>query len=131
MTDPITDAVRRLKELQEDVERLKAGRDEEGEPRVYISERDRSTATDEQHVRGNDVEAVDVATARDEQHVRGNDVEAVDVATARDEQHVRGNDVEAVDVATARDEQRDLRLQREHEPATWNSAGWNTSGYND
>ena len=93
MTDPLTDAVRRLKELQEDVERLKAGRDEEGEPRVYISERDRSTATDEQHV--------------------------------------RANDVEAVDVATARDEQRDLRLQREHEPATWNSAGWNTSGYND
>jgi hypothetical protein len=38
MTDPLTDAVRRLKGLQEDVERLKAEQDEEGQPRLLFSE---------------------------------------------------------------------------------------------
>ena len=40
MTDPLTDAVRRLKSLQEDVERLKAGRDQEGEPRIFLTEQE-------------------------------------------------------------------------------------------
>jgi len=34
MTDPITDAVRRIKRLQQDVERLKSGTNERGVPRV-------------------------------------------------------------------------------------------------
>jgi hypothetical protein len=36
MTDALTDAVRRIKGLQEDVERLQAGQDEEGEPRLLF-----------------------------------------------------------------------------------------------
>jgi hypothetical protein len=38
MTDPLTDAVRRLKGLQEDIERLKSEQDEEGEPRLFFVE---------------------------------------------------------------------------------------------
>jgi hypothetical protein len=36
MTDPLTDAVKRLKGLQADVERLKSGQNEEGEPRLLF-----------------------------------------------------------------------------------------------
>jgi hypothetical protein len=36
MTDPLTDAVRRIKGLQADIERLKAAQDEEGEPRLFF-----------------------------------------------------------------------------------------------
>ena len=92
MTDPLTDAVRRLKELQEDVERLKAGRDEEGEPRVFIAEQDRGVATDVFDLRAADIDAEETALATDTQA---------------------------------------LRLQREHEAATWGTSGWATSGYND
>ena len=92
MTDSITDAVRRIKGLQDDVERLKAGRDDEGEPRVFITERDRGIASDTIDLRPSDIVAEEVALATDEQAIR---------------------------------------KQREHEPATWGSAGWATSGYND
>jgi hypothetical protein len=46
MTDALTDAVRRLKQLQEDVERLKAGQDEEGEPRLLFSVGEQAVAAD-------------------------------------------------------------------------------------
>lgn len=65
MTDPITDAVRRIKRLQQDVERLKAGTSEEGEPRLFVSEDDRAVASDESDVRPNDVGAEDTAVASD------------------------------------------------------------------
>jgi hypothetical protein len=45
MTDPLTDAVRRLKGLQEDVERLKSAQDEEGEPRILFSEAETAVVT--------------------------------------------------------------------------------------
>ena len=70
MTDPITNAVRRIKTLQEDVERLKAGRDDEGEPRVFIAEQDRGVATDTINLRASDIDAEDVALAMDEQAIR-------------------------------------------------------------
>jgi|APHM01.1.fsa_nt_gi hypothetical protein len=38
MTDALTDAVRRIKGLQADIERLKAAQDEEGEPRLFFVE---------------------------------------------------------------------------------------------
>jgi murein endopeptidase len=42
----LTEAVRRLKELREDVERLKSGRNNEGEVRFLRAIADRSTVTD-------------------------------------------------------------------------------------
>jgi hypothetical protein len=50
MTDPLTDAVRRLKGLQEDVERLKSGQDEEGEPRLLFKVQEAAVANDVQDV---------------------------------------------------------------------------------
>jgi hypothetical protein len=74
MTDELTDAVRRLKELQSDVERLKAARDQEGEPRLFF---------------------------------------------------------ETSEIASATDRQADLRLQRTVVGASYGSAGYNTSTYNE
>jgi hypothetical protein len=47
MTDAITDAVRRLKGLQEDVERLQSEQDEQGEPRLLFSIQEQAVATDQ------------------------------------------------------------------------------------
>jgi hypothetical protein len=44
MTDPLTDAVRRLKELEQDVERLKSAENEEGEPRLIFNAQERAVA---------------------------------------------------------------------------------------
>jgi len=46
MTDPLTDAVRRLKGLQEDIERLKAAQDQEGEPRLFFEQAERVLVSD-------------------------------------------------------------------------------------
>jgi len=51
MTDPLTDAVRRLKGLQEDVERLKAAQDQEGEPRLFFDQSDRVLVSDTSRTR--------------------------------------------------------------------------------
>jgi hypothetical protein len=48
MTDGLTDAVRRIKQLQNDVERLKSAENEEGEPRLIFNAQERATATDQQ-----------------------------------------------------------------------------------
>jgi hypothetical protein len=48
MTDPLTDAVKRLKGLQEDVERLKSGQNEEGEPRLLFQIQEAAVADDTQ-----------------------------------------------------------------------------------
>lgn len=46
MTDGLTDAVRRLKGLQEDVERLKSAQNTEAEPRLLFEFDDVATADD-------------------------------------------------------------------------------------
>lgn len=46
MTDALTDAVRRLKGLQEDVERLQAGQNEEGEPRLLFQVQEAAVANE-------------------------------------------------------------------------------------
>jgi hypothetical protein len=46
MTDELTDAVRRLKGLQEDIERLQSGQDEEGEPRLLFSSEEDAVASE-------------------------------------------------------------------------------------
>jgi hypothetical protein len=66
MTDGLTDAVRRLKGLQEDIERLKAGQDEEGEPRLLFSIQEQATATDVIRV-GPDETQTETAVADDQQ----------------------------------------------------------------
>jgi hypothetical protein len=48
MTDELTDAVRRLKELQADVERLKAGDDQRGVPRLLFSQSETAVGRDAQ-----------------------------------------------------------------------------------
>jgi len=67
MTDDLTDAVRRLKELQSDVERLKAARDQEGEPRLFFETSEVAVAIDALSVAGADLSALDVAVASDAQ----------------------------------------------------------------
>jgi len=51
MTDPLTDAVRRLKGLQEDIERLKAAQEQEGEPRLFFEQDERVLVSDSTRTR--------------------------------------------------------------------------------
>jgi len=67
MTDDLTDAVRRLKELQADVERLKAGDDQRGVPRLLFSQSETAVASDVSTVAGVDLIADETAIARDTQ----------------------------------------------------------------
>jgi len=68
MTDELTDAVRRLKELQADVERLKAGDDQRGVPRLLFSQSETGVGRDRQsELTLRDLQQSDVATARDAQ----------------------------------------------------------------
>jgi hypothetical protein len=66
MTDPLTDAVRRLKQLQQDVERLQSAENEEGEPRLFFVSQEQATA-DETVKLGPDESQSETATASDEQ----------------------------------------------------------------
>jgi hypothetical protein len=59
MTDPLTDAVRRIKGIQEDVERLKSGTDEEGEARLLFSVQEQAVADDDVTVDRGETETVD------------------------------------------------------------------------
>lgn len=108
MSDALTDAVRRLKALREDVERLKAAQNEEGEVRLFFPSEDVATASDAVDVVGGNVTAADVAAAADTIDVRGPGVVEADIATADDASDVYGRDV-----ATA----------------TYNESGYNTSTY--
>jgi hypothetical protein len=66
MTDPLTDAVRRLKELQQDVERLQSAENEEGEPRLFFTSQEQAVA-DETVKIGPDETQSETATASDQQ----------------------------------------------------------------
>jgi len=67
MTDDLTDAVRRLKELQADVERLKAGDDQRGVPRLLFSQSETAVARDRQTVINADLSVTETAVANDQQ----------------------------------------------------------------
>jgi len=67
MTDDLTDAVRRLKELQADVERLKAGDDQRGVPRLLFSQSETAVANDTPRVIDADTATSETAVARDQQ----------------------------------------------------------------
>jgi len=76
MTDPLTDAVKRLKRLQQDVERLKAGQDEEGEPRLFVTAQEVAVASDSIEIAAEDVLAVETALAVDAIRFEGETVRA-------------------------------------------------------
>jgi len=67
MTDDLTDAVRRLKELQADVERLKAGDDQRGVPRLLFSQFETAVANDASTLIDADTAPSETAVARDRQ----------------------------------------------------------------
>jgi hypothetical protein len=56
MTDPLTDAVRRLKQLQETVERLESRENVEAEPRLLFEQADVATADDSTALRSKTVD---------------------------------------------------------------------------
>jgi hypothetical protein len=66
MTDPLTDAVRRLKRLQQDVERLQSGEDQEGEPRLFFIKEEQAVANETVKI-GPDETQSETATAADRQ----------------------------------------------------------------
>jgi len=67
MTDELTDAVRRLKELQSDVERLKAGDDQRGVPRLLFSQSETVVGSDRPDILSRDLQQSDTGTADDVQ----------------------------------------------------------------
>jgi len=67
MTDDLTDAVRRLKQLQADVERLKAGDDQRGVPRLLFSQSETAVANDTPRVIDADTATNETAVGRDQQ----------------------------------------------------------------
>jgi len=109
MTDELTDAVRRLKELQADVERLKAGDDQRGVPRLLFSQSETAVGSDRTDTRSRDVISVETGVASDRQS------------------ELTLQDLQQSDVAEARDAQTDLRKQRTVEDGFYNTAGYNVA----
>lgn len=112
MTDPLTDAVRRIKDLQEDVERLKSGQDEEGESRLLFSVQEQGVAADTLAVVSSDISAAEAALADD----------AITIVEA---------DVAQSEAAVADDQQEDLRARQLDTVGAYNQSGYNTSSYNE
>jgi len=133
MTDELTDAVRRLKELQADVERLKAGDDQRGVPRLLFSQSETGVGQDRTDVVSRDLQQSDVATARDVQtelrkqrtvedgfyNAAGYNVATIDpqVTITRTQQSETGVASDRIDIRS-----RDLQQ-------SYNSAGYNTATY--
>jgi len=133
MTDELTDAVRRLKELQADVERLKAGDDQRGVPRLLFSQSETGVGQDRTDVISRDLQQSDVATARDAQtdlrkqrtvedgfyNAAGYNVATIDpqVTITRAQQSEAGVASDRIDIRS-----RDLQQ-------SYNAAGYNTATY--
>jgi hypothetical protein len=130
MTDDLTDAVRRLKELQADVERLKAGDDQRGVPRLLFSQSETAVGRDRTDTRSRDVASLETVVGRDRTDTRARDIVSFETGVARDRQsELRLRDLQQSDVATARDAQTDLRKQRTVEDGFYNAAGYNVATY--
>jgi hypothetical protein len=108
MTDPLTDAVRRIKQLQNDVERLKSAENEEGEPRLFFNTQERAVATETIKI-GPDETQSEIAVA----------TETIKI----------GPDEVQFETATADDKQADLRKQRQIS-ASVDEGRYSTSLYN-
>jgi hypothetical protein len=109
MTDPLTDAVRRLKQLQQDVERLQSGQEQEGEPRLFFQTQEQAVAETAIEISGPDIAQAEQAEANDTIAI-GPDVTQSEIATVN----------EAVDI----------RARTVSDPGAYNSVGYNTSSYN-
>jgi len=130
MTDELTDAVRRLKELQADVERLKAGDDQRGIPRLLFSQSETVVGRDRPDTRSRDAVSFETGVASDSTDTRFRDVISTETAVGRDRQsELTLRDLQQSDVATARDVQTDLRNQRTVEDGFYNTAGYNVATY--
>lgn len=131
MTDPLTDAVRRLKQLQEEVERLKSGQNEEGEPRLLFQLQDRATASEVVAIGPDETNAETVLARGRQASLVDNDLLNTDTATAADAQtKLVDNNVVHADTGVADDIQEDLRLQRSVvDLGAWNSIGYNTASF--
>jgi len=111
MTDELTDAVRRIKELQADVERLKAGDDQRGVPRLLFSQSETAVGSDSTDTRFRDVISAETAVASDQQS------------------KLNLRDLQQSDVATARDEKTDLRFQGRPRAGYQSRARYGTATY--
>jgi len=101
MSDPLTEAVRRLRQLQEDVERLKSG--DEGESRILRLINEPTIVSDVVSARLNDTEVVDRTNIGDLVTARLNDVGISDQTNIGDTTDTRRNDREVSDRARADD----------------------------
>jgi hypothetical protein len=110
MTDALTDAVRRIKKLQQDVERLKSSENEEGQPRLLFSIQEQTSADDAVSVRGPDFESVEAVESADVLNLVDSDIDNSETVVAEDTQEIRGRQVD--------------------NSATYNDSGYNTSSYN-
>lgn len=109
MTDALTDAVRRLKGLREDVERLKAARNESGEVRLFFTASELAVSSDQFDIRGTAVQIVDGGVGLDSSQIRGPSISETDVGVGTDTVEISAQNLEQ---------------------ATYNSSGYNTGGYN-
>jgi hypothetical protein len=111
MTDALTDAVRRIKKLQQDVERLKSSENEEGQPRLLFS-------IQEQTLTGATVSVV------------SSDIDSVETAETADVLNLVDSDIDNSETVATDDVQEDLRGRQVDDSATYNDSGYNTSSYN-
>jgi hypothetical protein len=111
MTDALTDAVRRIKKLQQDVERLKSSENEEGQPRLLFSIQEQTTADDAVSVRPPDFENVEAVESADVLNIVDSDINNSETVAADDTQDIRGRQVNSA--------------------GRYNRVGYNTASYND
>jgi hypothetical protein len=110
MTDALTDAVRRIKELQQDVERLKSSENEEGQPRLLFSIQEQTLTGATVSVVSSDIDSVEIAATPDVLNLVDSDIKSVETVATDDKQDIRGRQVD--------------------NSATYNDSGYNTSSYN-
>jgi hypothetical protein len=129
MTDSLTDAVRRLKGLQADVERLKAERDQEGVPRLFFTAPEDALAVDTLALLGEDILGAETAVADDAQgRLVSNDLASAETAVADDAQAgLVSNDLASAESAVADDTP--LSAIRDVTAPGYNSVGYTTTSY--
>jgi hypothetical protein len=110
MTDALTDAVRRIKKLQQDVERLKSSENEEGQPRLLFSVQEQTLTGAAVSVVSSDIDSVEIAATPDVLNLVDNNIENTETVATDDKQDIRGRQVD--------------------NSATYNNSGYNTSSYN-
>jgi hypothetical protein len=131
MTDPLTDAVRRIKKLQEDVERLKAGQDEEGESRLLFSAQETAIAAEVIEVVSSDIPESETAAVDDVLAIVSADIAQSETAVAADQQGgIVSADIAQAETAIADDQQEDIRARALDTLGSYNEVGYNTSTYN-